>query len=308
MMFDETLKQRDFILAEGAVIERLRRSNKVQLHPLLENALLIYDDAGRSALSEIYGEYASIATQAGVPIVMFTPTWRANPDRIAAAQVNREVNSDAAAFLKDLRAHWKKSVPVIIGGLVGCKNDCYRQDRGLTTTAAQTFHQNQVHQLAESGVDFLLAATLPAVAEACGIALAMEATGLPYIISFVINRRGSVLDGNNLEWAFDSIDAACRRPPLGYMINCAYPSFLKAQRLAPRILKRLLGFQANASSLDQLELDGNAHLQADSIDDWGHRMAGLHRHYGLKILGGCCGTGPDHLSYLVRELGFFDTK
>ena len=60
----------------------------------------------------------------------------------------------------------------------------------------------QVHQLADAGVDFLLAATLPAVDEACGIALAMQTTGLPYIISFVINRRGRILDGLSLEQAF----------------------------------------------------------------------------------------------------------
>ena len=91
MDFEATFRQNRLILAEGAVIELLRRSGNVLLHPHLENALLIYDKTGRSTLTDIYGDYASIATRAGVPMIMFTPTWRANPHRIAAARVNRNL-------------------------------------------------------------------------------------------------------------------------------------------------------------------------------------------------------------------------
>ena len=173
---------------------------------------------------------------------------------------------------------------------------------GLTTPEAESFHRDQAYQLVNSGVDLLLSATMPAVPEACGMALAMATCDIPYIISFVINRQGHILDGNSLEKAIDAIDSMCSRPPLGYMINCAYPSFLKAHRLQPRFLSRLIGFQANASSLDHTELEGNAQIQADDINDWGSKMIQLHRRYGLKILGGCCGTGPNHLEYLIREI------
>jgi methionine synthase I (cobalamin-dependent) len=32
-------------------------------------------------------------------------------------------------------------------------------------------------------------------------------------------------------------------------------------------------------------------------------MLALNREYGVKILGGCCGTGPDHLKCLVAGGG-----
>ena len=302
MQFDETLEKTDFMLAESAVIESLRRSGAVALHPRLENALLIYDDVGRTALTGVYRDYVSIARQAGVPILICTPTWRANPERISAAGTSRDVNGDAVAFLKQLRNQWMdRPSPLFIGGLVGCKNDCYKPVEGLSTDAAKIFHLAQVHQLADAGVDFLLAATLPAVDEACGIALAMQTTGIPYIISFVINRRGHILDHQSLEQAIQKIDTACRRPPLGYMINCAYPSFLQAREQPRKVLARLIGFQANASSCDHTELDGSERLQADAVDDWGDRMILLNRRHGIKILGGCCGTGPAHLKYLVHR-------
>ena len=302
MDFSETFEKTDFILAEAAVIESLRRSGAAVLHPRLENALLIYDDVGRTALTRVYRDYVSIARPAGVPILICTPTWRANPERISAAGITRDVNSDAVAFLKQLKNEWMdQPSSLFIGGLVGCKNDCYKPREGLSTDAAEAFHLVQVHQLADAGVDFLLAATLPVVDEACGIARAMQTTGLPYIISFVINRRGRILDGQSLEQAFQKIDAVCNRPPLGYMINCAYPSFLRAHEQPRKVLARLIGFQANASSCDHAKLDGSELLQADALDDWGDRMILLNRSHGIKILGGCCGTGPAHLKYLIHR-------
>ena len=302
MQFDESLEKTDFMLAEAAVIEALRRSGTTALHPSLENALMIYDGPGRAALTSVYREYVSIAQKAGVPMVICTPTWRANPERISAAGITRDVNGDAVAFLKQLRNRWmNRRSNLFIGGLVGCKNDCYKPEEGVSTSAAEAFHLAQVHRLADEGVDFLLAATLPAVDEACGIALAMQTTGIPYIISFVINRRGHILDGQSLEHAFKKIDTVCSRPPLGYMINCAYPSFLQTGRLPRKALARLIGFQANASSFDHSELDGSERLQADAVDDWGNRMIFLNRRHGIKILGGCCGTGPAHLKFLIHR-------
>ncbi|MGW8186030.1 MAG: homocysteine S-methyltransferase family protein [Desulfobacterales bacterium] len=302
MDFSETFEKTDFILAEAAVIEVLRRSGAVGLHPRLENALLIYDDVGQAALTGVYRDYVSIAQPAKVPILICTPTWRANPERISAAGITRDVNGDAVAFLKQLRDQWMdQPSSLFIGGLVGCRNDCYKPREGLATDAAAAFHQVQVHQLADAGVDFLLAATLPAVDEACGIARAMQTTRLPYVISFVINRRGRILDGCSLEQAFKKIDTICNRPPLGYMINCAYPSFLRAHEQPRQVLARLIGFQANASSHDHTQLDGSERLQADAIDDWGDRMILLNRRHGIKILGGCCGTGPAHLDYLIHR-------
>jgi homocysteine S-methyltransferase len=79
------------------------------------------------------------------------------------------------------------------GGLLGCKNDCCKPDEGLLKSKATAFHNWQITRLAQAGVDFLLAATLPALPEATGIALAMGETDIPFIISFVINKEGTIL-------------------------------------------------------------------------------------------------------------------
>ncbi|MCF8106433.1 MAG: homocysteine S-methyltransferase family protein [Desulfohalobiaceae bacterium] len=67
-------------------------------------------------------------------------------------------------------------------------------------------------------------------------------------------------------------------------------------------MSRFIGYQANASSLDHEDLDEAGELQGEDISDWGERMIELNRRYGLRILGGCCGTGLEHLQYLVDNI------
>jgi len=303
MDIEDAIHNHGFILIEAAVIESLRRSGDADLHPSLANAPLIYDERGRNALSGIYQEYIRIARNADVPIIISTPTWRANPERLAASHVEEDVNGDAVRFLRDLRSAWGDwAENIFIGGLIGCRNDCYEPAEGLSKGDAEAFHQWQIDRLAAAHVDVLMAVTLPAVEEAAGIALAMAGTAVPYIISFVINREGKILDGNSLLKAFRDIDAACSRPPLGYMINCAHPSFLRPYEQPEWVLSRLIGYQANASSLDHSELDGAEILQADEVSGWGSLMIELNEKFGVKILGGCCGTGSEHLEYIVRNI------
>jgi methionine synthase I (cobalamin-dependent) len=50
------------------------------------------------------------------------------------------------------------------------------------------------------------------------------------------------------------------------------------------------------------KLDGSTVVQSDSLDDWGDRMVALNKIYGVKILGGCCGTGVNHLKYIAKKI------
>lgn len=296
---DKTLEDNPLVLMEAAIVEQLRRSKAVQLHELLANAPLIYDSAARKAMSAIYKSYMGLALEAGLPMLVCTPTWRAGKDRVLQSGVSNTINVDAVSFMQEIRLHDS----IRIGGMIGCKNDCYRPDEGLSVADAERFHAWQIDQLANGGVDFLIAETLPNVHEALGIAKAMAATKLPYIISFVISRDGCVLDGTSLDAAIAFIDANTQIKPTGYMINCAHPSFLRPQMQAPATFLRLIGFQGNASSLDHCDLEGADELKTDSISEWGELMLDLNKTYGMQILGGCCGTGIDHLKYIVDNRG-----
>ena len=298
----QLLSSNSLILMEAAIVESLRRSSEIELHPQLVNAPLIYQEAGRKALSKLYQSYIDIAAEAKVPFLMCTPTWRTNQERVHDTGINPSINIDAVHFLNRLRESQSGGRENIkIGGMIGCKNDCYRPSEALSTAQAEQFHRWQIEQLQAGGVDFIIAETLPNVDEAIGIAKAIERAGLPYFISFVISRDGLVLDGTSLNTAIRRVDANTDQQALGFMVNCAYPSFLCAQAQPPEVFNRLLGYLANASSKDHCDLDGSQELFMENVPDWGELMLNLNKKYGVKILGGCCGTNEQHLSYLVHK-------
>ena len=304
MDLKQAIQSYDLLLIEASVIETLKRQASGAMHAELANALMIYENSGRELLKSLYGGFVEVARKAHLPIVICTPTWRAGRDRCLLVDADQNVNNDAVKFQQELRSAYPVgNPPIYIGGLVGCKNDCYRPAEGLSVSEAQRYHRWQVERLAAAGVDCLMAATLPALAEAQGIALAMSLTGINYLISFVIDRQGRLLDGTSLGAAIDRIDdATSTHPPLGYMINCAYPTFLNPRRQSAHVLARLVGYQANASSLSHDQLDDSPQIQRDELDDWVRHMAVLNRDYNLKVLGGCCGTDVGYLERLAAVL------
>ena len=152
----------------------------------------------------------------------------------------------------------------------------------------------------------ILAATLPAASEAEGLARALADVGCPYLISFVIRPDGRLLDGTRLDTAMRRIDDRTDPPPAAYMVNCVHPDHLDAalagMPAAAPPTGRLLGLQANASRLSPEALDGRALLDASVPDEFAAAMVRLHRRYGLKILGGCCGTDQRHLQAMAAAL------
>ncbi len=298
----QLLEDHKLILMEAAVVERCRRCKDVTLHSELVIAPLIYQRQGRATLQSIFQEYIEVARAAHLPIVLCTPTWRADGLRVGNADVSRSINVDAARFMRQIRnLTQNQEVDIRIGGLLGCKNDCYRPEQGLSTADAERFHQWQVDQLGQSDIDFLIAETLPNADEALGIASAMARSGKPYFVSFVIGRDGRLLDGTSLLDAIQLIDGQTDSQPLGYMVNCAYPTFLQPEKQPAEVFDRFVGFLANASAMDHSQLDQAESLHSESVADWGDRMLELNRDYGVQVLGGCCGTGLQHLQYLVRD-------
>lgn len=297
------------MLTEGAIIERIRRSDADSFDPVLPHALHIYDVHKKQKLEGLHRQYLEIGRRHDLPMLVFTDTWRANAARLKKAGVyDKDVNGDCVRFLQEIVAEYGKySDKVCIGGLIGCKGDAYRPEEALSEQIAQDFHSFQIDALALAGVDFLFAATIPSAGEAAGIANAMASNGLPYAISFVLNRQGCLLDGTALNEAIYYIDRQSAPPPLFYMANCCHPTFFESamKDIAGKniqLLKRIIGLQANTSSRDASELDNLEHLDSEDPNRLAGLMLDLHRNFNTKILGGCCGTDDQHISAIAEGL------
>lgn len=297
------------ILGEGAVIERLRRDPALELDPLLVNAAFLYDGPKGAAQEAICREYLEIGKRSGLPLLLSTPTWRASRERIeAAGYADRDVNGDNFRFLAAVRdSYGDYGEKIAICGLMSCRGNAYAPEEALTVAAAREFHAWQADRLAAAGVDCLLAATLPALSEAIGLASAMAATGTHYLVSFVVRPEGTLLDGTPLNEAIPAIDAAVSPRPLAYLVNCTHSSIFRAALLheanaSPLVRKRIIGLLANTAALAPEELDCSECLVEEAPEIFGKGVAGLYRDLGMKVLGGCCGTDGRHIGCLADEL------
>jgi homocysteine S-methyltransferase len=301
--FSEAVRSERLILTEGAVVERLRRDPRAQLDPSLAHAAFLYDRAQAALLEGVQREYLDTGHAHSLPMICLTATWRSTPERLRAAGLaDRDVNGDACRFLRSIRdSYGEYGRRIFVGGLLGCRGDAYRPDEALSAKEAERFHTEQIELLASGGVDFLFASTLPAASEATGIAAALARMPLPYLLSFVIRADGTLLDGTPIVELMERIDGAAHTEPLGYMVNCVHHSHMAAALAAmpDEARRRILGLQANTSARSHADLDGLADLETEAPEIFAAAMYALHRDYGMRVLGGCCGTDARHIRALA---------
>jgi homocysteine S-methyltransferase len=305
MNLDALLAGTSRILSDGSMYELLRRSPEVEFDSQIAHAGLIYDSASKSVLERVFRAYIEVGVSRRLPMALTTTTWRANRQRVnASAFADRAVNEDNARFLLALRDEYAAGgAKLSVGGVIGPFGDAYKPEEALQSNAARDFHRWQIEALAGSGVDFLQAATVPAVCEAKGIALAMADTGLPAIISFVIDRSGRVLDGTLLGDAIAEIDASLPGAGIRFAVNCVHPSvMLEALEHNPGIGKRIVLFAANTSARSVDELDGLEELDTEEPAIFAEANRRLLDNCDIRILGGCCGTSPAHMEAIAERI------
>lgn len=309
MSFLSCFNTAPFILTEGAIVERLKKEFNIKMDDDIVHAGLIYNDKQADILKGIYKQYIDIAVKYDLPIMIMTPTRRANKERISRSLYgDKNVICDCVEFLSDIRNSYQSNKnKIFIGGLMGCKGDAYKCEDTLSADEGYNFHLWQAEQFKIAGVDYLFAGIMPALPEAVGMAKAMQETGLPYIISFMIRNNGMLLDGTTINVAIKTIDKATYQSPLCYMVNCIHPTVLNkalssASNQTALVGKRFAGIQANASALSPEELNKSCELKSDEPDELITKMEDLHRYEQIKIFGGCCGTDNRHIEELAKRM------
>ena len=305
MRFESLTNAEKHILSQGSVFELLRRNPEVVFDEHIFHAGLIYDEHFSKVLEGVYRSYVDTAVDSGFSVAIGTATWRANGERISASAFSdRTVNEDNVQFLKDIRASYSSSgISILIEGDIGPRGDAYKPEEALDVTAAQSFHSLQIKALASSGVDYLQASTFPALSEGLGVALVMAETGLPYAVSFVVDRSGCLLDGTKLSEAITRIDNEVGNNSARFAINCVHPRILhQALDKNHGIEGRIISFHGNTSDLSAAELDGSEELITEEPVAFALAYKELLDDHDIKIIGGCCGSNPDHIRAIAKIL------
>jgi 5-methyltetrahydrofolate--homocysteine methyltransferase len=177
---------------------------------------------------------------------------------------------------------------------------------GHTTYAAlRDAYQQEVEGLVAGGADCVLVETaqdlLQAKAATVGARRALTAAGadLPLIVQVTVETTGAMLLGSEIGAALTALE------PLGIDLvglNCATGPAEMSEHL--RYLSRHarigLSCMPNAG-LPQLGASGAVYPLTPE------ELANAHdtfvREYGLSLVGGCCGTTPEHLRLVVERVG-----
>lgn len=305
MNFMDYYNSTEAILIEGALGIRLRKEYSIEPDENVAMASKIYQTGSRLALKEIYNQYIKIAATYQLPIMLTTPTRKANKENVQRSVFNENLIRDNVSFLMELRG--ESPGTIFVGALMGCKGDAYKATEVLSVNEAYEFHSWQTELFRKENVDFLYAGIMPALSEAIGMAKAMEVTGLPYIISFMLRDNGRLIDGTTIHDAIEAIEEATINKPVCYMTNCVHPTIL-GKALAHSfnqtelVRTRFKGIQANASPLSPEELDHCCDLKSSDPIELSNEMMKLRKQYQLKIFGGCCGTDQTHMEEIAKGL------
>ena len=301
--FRDCMKNHSAILMEGALGERLKREYHITFDEYVAMAGLVYNLRGMKALSELWNGYMDIAHRYHLPLKATTPTRRANQERVAMSRYSERIIRDNVRFLRNIQN--STDIEMYIGGLVGCKGDAYTAEGALTEEEAYSFHKWTAERFQEAGVDFLYAGIMPALPETAGLAKAISDTKVPYIISFTIQKDGTLIDGTSIADAIHYIDEHVDNPPVCYMANCVHPGILHRALSQPfnqteMVKQRFLGIQANTSPLSYAELDGALDLKCSDPKVLAEEMIKLQDVADIKIWGGCCGTDARHMEEIAK--------
>lgn len=297
MKFEDALRTFPTILKNGPLTTRL-----VYDYQYNDGAFkAISDPLGRQALTEIYRGDIDIARTYHLPIIINAPTFRASKNHLSPTSDVKSINLTCLEFIHNIKSMYDDGEPIFIGAPIGSMNDAYSVDPALTIDAAKTYHQEQIDVLKEAQIDFVNALTLSSFNEALGISLAAQQCNLDYTIGFILNENGTLLDGMQLHKAIQGLDEATIKKPLGYTITCTHASTIAKLNESYPQYQRLIGAQANGSSLPARELAKMTTAVSDNPVKFADDMQQLKQKFGLIIVAGCCGTTKEHLRAIAEK-------
>ena len=287
-------------LSDGGIETRLTFREGFSL-PCFAAFPLLEQLRGRGAIRRYFDDFLELADARGLPFVLDTVTWRANPDwgtRLGyTAAALAAANRRAVELASSIAAHGHR---VLVNGVVGPRGDGYVAGERMSADEASAYHAPQVSVLAEAGVERITALTLTYPDEAAGIVAAAAAAGVPAVVSFTVETDGRLPDGTPIAAAISSVDAATAGAAEFFMVNCAHPTHIARGLSGEPELARVGGLRVNASALSHAELDEATELDSgDPAALAGDNAALRDRLPSIRLLGGCCGTDHRHVSRIV---------
>lgn len=245
-------------------------------------------------VSAIHRDYVAAGAE-----VLTANTFRTHARNLAAwgaAARARELTQravDLARAAADGASH-----RVWIAGSQAPLGDCYEPQQTPDAAALEREHRQMSQHLAAAGADLILVETHPTLREAVAATRAALSTGLPVITSFVCNRQGRLLSGEALD---EGVQQLIQLPLLAVGVNCILAESAAAaiRSLQAAAGETPIGVYANVGYFTEAGGWCNAESTHPAVYA---RLADGWLDSGIRLIGGCCGTTPEHIRALRQLL------
>jgi S-methylmethionine-dependent homocysteine/selenocysteine methylase len=300
------------LLLDGATGTELQRRGVDTSLPLWSaRALLEAPDVLRA----IHVDYAAAGAD-----LLTTNTFRTHRRTLARAgrgERARELTALAVQIARE--AARQADHEIFVAGSMSPLEDCYEPRRVPPDGELWIEHAEMAHDLAEAGCDLLLVETMNTIREAVIAARCAAATNLPVCVSFVAGPHGlppdqadeataeeaparvTLLSGESIGAA---VQAVQRLRPAAILINCAPLACIDRAFTELRAAHRgPIGLYANVGHADDK-------IGWALTDDVRPAAYAQHARYwvqqGAALIGGCCGTTPEHIAALKDLQSHFE--
>jgi S-methylmethionine-dependent homocysteine/selenocysteine methylase len=286
------LRQPRPLLLDGAMGTELERRGASCQLPLWSARAL---EDHPALVSQIHADYAAAGAE-----LLTANTFRTQRRTLAHAGLGdraAELTRQAVRLARAAAENADSGRRIWVAGSASTLEDCYRPDLVPSSRELETEHAAHAQNLAAGGVDAILVETMNSAREALCATRAACATGLPVLVSFVCGDNGVLLSGESLA---DAALGVARERPAALLVNCLSP--LRVEACLPILRATGLAYGAYPNLMDPptpgwVEGDGGAPTL--SVTEFAH-FASRWLGEGINVIGGCCGTTPDHTRALCK--------
>jgi 5-methyltetrahydrofolate--homocysteine methyltransferase len=240
------------------------------------------------------------AVDAGSDLFL-TNTFGGNASRLklhnADARVH-ELNRIGAEIAREVADASGRTV--IVAGSVGPTGEIFEPMGSLTHARAVEMFHEQAEGLKAGGADVLWVETISAAEEYKAAAEAAALAGMPWCGTMSFDTAGRTMMGITSAAMAEMVEGL-PNPPIAFGANCGVG--------ASDLMRTVLGFAATGTARPVIA-KGNAgipkyhdgHIHYDGTPALMADYAVLARDAGVRIIGGCCGTMPEHLRAMRSAL------
>ncbi len=285
------LETRDWLMADGAT-----GTNLFNMGLSSGDAPELWNTDHPDRIKTLYKS----AVDAGSDIFL-TNSFGGNASRLKlhdAQDRARELSRIAAELGRDVADASGRTV--VVAGSVGPTGEIFAPMGPLTHELAVEIFHEQAEGLKEGGADVLWLETISAPEEYEAAAEAFALADMPWCGTMSFDTAGRTMMGVTSADMVAMVEAL-PNPPIAFGANCGVG--------ASDLLRTVLGFAAQGTERPIIA-KGNAgipkyhdgHIHYDGTPELMAEYAVMARDCGATIIGGCCGTMPEHLEKMHEAL------